>query len=42
MDERERKKVKKHCPVCNSTRAIIGPTHFVCKKCGYINDGIRG
>lgn len=37
-----KKETKKKCPVCNSTRVIVGPIHFTCAKCGYVNDGIRG
>jgi len=39
MDERKKKRVKK-CPVCNSTKTIIGPLGFVCNKCGYLNNKI--
>ncbi len=36
--ERTMNKVnRKNCPVCNSSRVVIGPTSFSCSKCGYIN-----
>jgi len=28
---------RKNCPVCDSSRVVIGPTSFSCSKCGYIN-----
>jgi len=32
---------RKTCPVCNSRRLLINGKLTKCKKCGYVNQGVR-
>ena len=34
-------KMKKKCPICNSTRTVENKDYFSCMRCGYVNKKIK-